>query len=410
MTESPQGMLATYFFLSYCRSAPLPGSSQESPDHLVDRFFSDLSEAVQDRASHAAVAVAGFFDQRLPPGSNLKRVITQSLSAAQVLVPLYSVGYLTNSWSGREFACFRQLKAAGRVNPVQRLAPVLWAPLAGVGDPPGLREALEFVAEPEYAANGLRHLLKNRAYHDLYAAVVSRLATRIVDIAESNPIDAVAPSHLPDIEKVRSEFSPGAPLASFSIEIAAPTAATVPEGRSPDPYGETAQSWRPFPGQELPLAEYAKQITERFDFDARVSELRTTKDTVRQRPGIIVIDPAFAATDGGRAALASLAGCPRWVLPLLVTGEPRDPSSRKLADQVRDLLREDQLPTQSARRGARGVESLDEFVSLVPVLVAEAERQYLRHRSRRVASPRPVGRRRLGQIEGPGETAVTSDP
>jgi FxsC-like protein len=399
MTENPQGMLATYFFLSYCRSAPLPGSSQESPDHLVDRFFSDLSEAVQDRASHAAVAVAGFFDQRLPPGSNLKRVITQSLSAAQVLVPLYSVAYLMNSWSGREFACFRQLKEASRVNPVQRLAPVLWAPLAGVGDPPGLREALEFVAEPEYAANGLRHLLKNRAYHDLYAAVVSRLATRIVDIAESNPIDAVAPSYLPDIEKVPSEFSPGAPLASFNIEVAAPTAATVPAGRSPDHYGDTALLWRPFSEQELPLAEYARQIIERFDFNANVSEIGITRDMTRQRPGIIVIDPAFAATETGRALLASLAGFPRWVLPLLVSGEPHDRLVRQLASQVRALLREDELPTEMARAGARGVESFDEFVALVPRLVAEAERQYLRHGKGRVPSPRSAGRPRLGQGE-----------
>ena len=43
---------------------------------------------------------------------------------------LYSVGYLTNLWSRREFACFRQLNEVRRVNPVQRLAPVLWAPLA----------------------------------------------------------------------------------------------------------------------------------------------------------------------------------------------------------------------------------------------------------------------------------------
>ena len=93
--------------------------------------------------------------------------------------------------------------------------------------------------------------------------------------------------------------------------------------------------------------------------------------------------------------LASLAGFPRWVLPLLVSGEPDDPGARQLASQVRALLREEELPTQAARRGARGVRSVDEFVSLVPVLVAEAERQYLRYGSGRVPSPRSVGRPRL---------------
>jgi FxsC-like protein len=410
MTKVQQGMLAPYFFLSYCRSAPLAGNPQENPDHLVDQFFRDLTRAVQDRASHAADVVAGFFDQRLPPGSDWKRVITQALSAAQVFVPLYSVGYLTNSLPGREFTCFGQrVREAGRLNPVRRLAPVLWAPLvAGVPDAPGLREFLDN-AEPDYAMNGLRHLLKHRSYHDLYAAEVDRLAAQIVQLAERDPIVPVAPSQVPDISEAVSAFSPSAPLTSFAIEIAAPTVATVPGDRSPDPYGDTALQWRPF-GQEFPLAHYAKQIIERFNFDAKVSEVGSTRDTTRQRPGIIVIDPAFAATEAGRAALASLAGFPRWVLPVLVSSEPHDPSARQLASEVRALLGEDELPTQWARRGARGVESFDEFVSLVPELVAEAERQYLRHRSGRVPSASPTGRPRLSRSEGPDGTSVNPGP
>jgi FxsC-like protein len=407
MMDNSQRILASYFFLSYCPMAPTAGSPRENPDHLVDQFFRDLTAAVQDRAQHAAGALAGFFDQGLPPGSDWKRVITQRLNVAQVLVPLYSVGYLTNTWSGREFACFRQLKEAGQVNPAQRLAPVLWAPLAGVAEPPDLREALDSTAMPDYAENGLRRLLKHRPYHDLYLAVLNRLATRIVDIAESNPVNPVPSSRLPDIEKVKSAFAPGTPLASFDIEIAAPTAVSVPAGRSPAAYGETALLWRPFQGQALPLAEYARQIIERFDFSAQVSEVGITRDTSKKRPGIILIDPAFAATETGRSVLASLAGLPRWVLPLLVSGEPRDPSARQFASQVRALLREDELPTQAARRGARGVESLDDFVSLVPELVAEAERQYLRYGTGRVPSPRSAGRPRLGQSRGPDGTDDT---
>src|SRR5690242_20464850 len=108
MTEKPQGMLAPYFFLSYSRSDPLAGHPQKNPDHLVERFYRDLTEAVQRRASLTAGVVSGFFDQRIPVGSNWKQSITEALSATQVFVPLYSVGYLTNSWPGREFACFRR--------------------------------------------------------------------------------------------------------------------------------------------------------------------------------------------------------------------------------------------------------------------------------------------------------------
>ena len=78
-----------------------------------------------------------------------------------------------------------------------------------------------------------------------------------------------------DIEKAPKRV-PGRvrPLPVFSIEIAAPTtAATVPASGEPDaPTARPPRTWRPFPGQELPLAEYARQIIRRFDFDARVSE------------------------------------------------------------------------------------------------------------------------------------------
>lgn len=213
--------------------------------------------------------------------------------------------------------------------------------------------------------------------------------------------------NLPGIEQVRSDFSPGSPLASFDIEIAAPTVATVPAGRCSDPYGETALLWRPFPGQELPIADYARRITEQFDFAAKVSEAGIRQDTVRRRPGIIIIDSAYAATETGRAVLASLRGLPRWVLPLLVSVRPEDPLARQLARHVRALIGEEELPTQAARRGARGVGSFDEFASLAPVLVAEAERQYLRFGGGRVSSPRLAGRPRLGQAEETDGTAVT---
>jgi FxsC-like protein len=409
MTDEPGGILAPYFFLSYARSDPLAGQPGKNPDHLVERFYRDLTEAVQRRASQAAGVASGFFDQRIPVGSDLKQSITKALSATQVFVPLYSVGYLTNSWPGREFAFFRRrVEQAGGPNPARRLVPVLWAPLAGVDEPPGLREELASGGEPDYAENGLRALLKLRSYNDLYLAVVNQIAKRIVDLAESDPIDPVEPSLVPDIETVQSEFSPDAPLAVFDIEVAAPTTADERADGSPGTYGDTALAWRPFTGQGLPLAEYARQITERFDFDPRVSEVRTAGDTARQRPGIIIIDPAFVADERRHAEFRSLAKFPRWVLPLVVLGQPRDQRTRELAAEVRAILDADELPTESARRGARGVESLAEFVAIVPLLVAEAERQYLRHRAGRVPSPRSAGRLRLGQGEGPDGTAVTS--
>jgi FxsC-like protein len=401
MTDDQRDPLAPYFFLSYARSDPLAGQPRQDPDHLVERFFRDLTAAVQDRASRAAETVSGFFDQRLPVGSDLKQSIAQALSAAQVFVPLYSVSYLANSWPGREFTCFKwRMELAGRVNAAPRLVPVLWAPLPGVSDPPGLADAPAVSAVPDYAENGLRRLLTLQPYHDLYLAVVSQIAKQIVDLAERDPVEPVEPSQVPDIETVPSAFSPDAPLAIFNIQVAAPTAGhgAVPGGGS---YGDSPLDWRPFAGQELPLVEYARQIARRFDFDARVSVARPAADPARQRPGIIIIDPAFAADERNLSTLRSLAGFPRWVLPLVVLGEPDNPRTQQLASKVRAVLKDEDLPTESARRGARGVDSLDQFRSIFPVLVAEAERQYMRHRSGRVPTPRSTGRPRLGPREEP---------
>jgi FxsC-like protein len=415
MTDQP-GMLPPYFFLSYAHSDPLAASPTEDldklvradPDQLVRKFFYDLTEAVREHASRKPGLVSGFFDQEVPVGSDWKHRLTQALSTAQVFVPLYSVGYLAMAWPGRELACFRQrVERAGFANPVRRFVPVLWAPLVGAQDPPGLHEALASSdTEPDYAENGLWALLRLRPYRQSYLAVVHRLARQIVDLAEKNPINPVALSQVPDIEKVKSEFPPAAPLAAFVIEVAAPTLAVLSEGSDPQAYGETPVQWRPFPGQELPLAEIAKQVAERFDFDPKVSEVGVAGELDDRQPGIILIDPEFIASENGRATLRKVAKrLPEWVLPLVVVSQPRSRRTKELTAGVRDILNAKALPTESARRGARGVESLDEFASLVPLLVAEAERQYVRYRSSRVPPPGPSGRLSLRRLEGADEPA-----
>ena len=285
-------------------------------------------------------------------------------------------------------------------------------------DPPtgnpdgGSYQALDSVAEPDYADNGLCALLRLRPYHDLYQDVVDRMGAQIVEIAERDPIEPVEPEKVGDIEMAPSAFPASRPLPVFFIQVAAPTTANAPDSREPEAYGDQAADWRPFVAeQELPLAEYARQITERFDFDVRVSAIGRAGDLSGRRPGIMVIDPAFIADEPGRAEFAAAAKLPRWVLPLVVVDRPNDTRTRKLADDVLDMLIEARtLPTETARRAARGVESLDAFLSIVPALVAEAGKQYLKHRNSRVLSPRPVRRPRLGSQMGPDTPAAAQDP
>ena len=385
-----------YFFLSYAHSDPLAGYPDANPDKLVGEFFGDLGDAVRRWGSLPPGFAPGFYDQEIPVASDWKVSFTRALSAAQVFVPLYSPGYFARSLPGREWECFlKRMEDMGLPDPRQRFAPVLWTPLGEAQDPgAGLAEALALGADqPGYAENGLRALLKIGWYRDSYEAVVDRLAKRIVMLAKDFPIP---PSEVQDINEMTSPFSPDSRLAVFAIQTAAPTTSTVAAGHDPSGYGEASTDWRPFPDQELPLAEYASQVAERLDFRAEISgiNVNAVPDNSAPRPGIILIDPWFVADDNGRSALESaVRELPRWVLPLLVVDKPGDSRTQKLASQVRDMLAAaGALPTDSSRRGAEGVNSLSDFVSTVRVLVAEAEKQYLRHRS---------GRYRGGQIPSP---------
>jgi hypothetical protein len=170
--------------------------------------------------------------------------------------------------------------------------------------------------------------------------------------------------------EMNSDYLPEPPLGVFTVEIAAPS------GSSAD--------WRPFPTQELPLAEYARQIVERFDFKAEVIDMAIDHDPDTSRPGIILIDPLFMTIPGGRSALeAAVAGLPRWILPMLIVDQPDDARTKDLAEQVRDILLAAGAPrSRSARQGTHGVSSLRTFSLLVRDLLFEAEKQYITNRTK----------------------------
>jgi len=171
--------------------------------------------------------------------------------------------------------------------------------------------------------------------------------------------------------EMNSSYLPEPPLGVFTVEIATP--------------GGSSADWRPFPEQELPLAEYARQIVERLDLKAEVIELTADRDLDTSRPGIVLIDPRFMTVPDGRAALeAAMAGLPKWVVPMLILDQPDDAQTADLAEQVTDILSAaGVLSARSARRGARGASSFRAFSVLVRDLVFEAEGHYISYRSSR---------------------------
>jgi FxsC-like protein len=393
-TETGRNEPGSYFYLSYAQSPPLAGTVQAEPDHWVRDFHRDLTDAVQSQASPLSGLRPGRFDQEIPSGANWKASLTDALSAAEVFVPLYSAAYFARSWPGREWACFQQrLLDAGVENPLRRFAPILWAPLPWELDPPGLRQVMKD-ADREYADNGLRALLRLQLYRRSYERVVGQIAARIVNLAENYP---VGPSEVPDIDQVQSEFRAEANGAVFAVTVAAPAISDLPANRNHSGYGTRSVDWRPYPSeQEFPLAQHAARIAEQLDLAVLTNGIEKHTDQLIANPGVILIDPWFIGNEQGRDLFQSHARrLPAWVLPLLILSPSPDARTMQLADQIRSILSEMPRPRGgAAERAIKGIGSLADFAAFMPVLAAEAERQYLRHGPVTHSVPK-VGRPRL---------------
>ena len=371
----------SYFFLSYAHFHPLAEKLIEDPavpsDEWVRTFFRDLTDAVRLSASPPLYA-PGFFDQEIAAGSDWKAVLSTALSTAEVFVPLFSPDYITKSWPGREWAVFEhRMKSAGVSDPLLRFVPVLWTPLSADQRPRGLQEALDLapaIAARAYEENGLRALLRIRPYYHLYQMIVKELAKRIVALAEKAP---VGPSAAQDIDEVDSVLAPKVSAAAFAIVVAAPASHEVPAGTECSAYGHAPRAWQPFGRDQLPLADCAKFIAERLDFAAEVFDIGKSGGAFVGKPGVLLIDPRYLVGDERLDAFRVFAReLPPWALPVIVP----DPSAAELTQRVRISLEQSMLSGSAlARRGLQGVSTLREFLNLMPFLVAQAERDYLRH-------------------------------
>lgn len=369
-------MTARYFYLSYAHSPPLAGSrlpgrpadEASPPDELVRGFFQDLSRAVDRRASADRPLTPGFIDLQVPSGPGWKDTLVQALGEAEVFVPLYSPGYLSRSWPGREWACFAQrVEAAGIADPLQRFAPVLWVPLPADGEPRGLQAALDLVpagapdgAVTVYRENGLLAMRRLNPYRKWYQMITDELARRIVRLAEH---EYLAPSPAPDIDTMESAFAAGTAVPVLALVVVAP--------------------------EDSPLAEYGQMAGEQLDFSVRVAGMEATHtDLLTRNPVLVLIDPSYLADSGTRAAFEEFAAAlPPWSVPGLGPG-PASGASHSLAKIMSSKSR-------TVRHALRGLNSMTELSALLPFLIAEAGREYLRLGPLDRPAQRPEGRPRL---------------
>jgi aminoglycoside 3-N-acetyltransferase len=393
-TQGSTELPGRYFFLSYPRLPPVPPvrgvDLTDPPDEWVRAFFRDLSAEVRRRAASQSVLRSGFLDIEVATGRHWKSGLADEIGSAEVFVPLLSPDYYRRSWPRSEWASFMQrLRDAGVAEPPRRFAPVLWVPLSAGERAPGLEDALSLAggaALAPYREYGLRALLGQPSYRRFYEEVAGELATRIVAIAEKAPL---GPSSV-QIREVAEPSSQGTGGKVFAIMV------TGGQG----PLGVARQ-----------VAEYARLAAERLGFAVRIMEFTKSAEQVGQAPGVLLVDPGAA---GGETAVADLdakiAGLSSWVLPVVVAdwmARPPAGESKVLLDKSHKSYNR---KPEIVRRALRGVSSLQEFVALMPFLVAHAEREYLRHGPIQRSAQRLAPRLRLADSGSPAELPVKENP
>jgi FxsC-like protein len=385
---------ATYFFLSYAHSAPMLEDPRLDPDKWVKVFFDDLSAEIRRRLRAPDGPQVGFFDGQLPMGADWKAALADALGAAQVFVPLYSPGYVSNSWPLGELESFRKrLKASQASEKYRHIAPVLWIPLPSWDQTAETREALELGSDlPAYGENGLRALCMLSSYRRQYQEILGRIAREIVEVAQQHPLPSSVVPTLDEMAEISRTD------AQFVVVVAAPTRAELaPEG-DPTVYTARSEQWRPFGAdQALPAASYVASTAERLGLATYITGFTEVGDVLASHPAVILIDPWILGGGAGEHDLASvLKRLPQWAIPLIVVDEDDQQTARRgnqLAARVADML------AAAGRPRAKRVGRLQEFVQVMPGLVTEARRQYLKKAP--VFPPdRPrTPRRRLGGAE-----------
>ncbi|MGH3921288.1 MAG: TIR-like protein FxsC [Pseudonocardiaceae bacterium] len=366
--EGQRARHGVYFFLSYAHSAPTSKQVRSDADPSVGVFFADLVAEVRARARPAEGMEIGFFDQQIPPGTDIKAQLSDALGRAEVFVPLYSPGYFAKSWPMREQLAFQgRLRAASATTPDRHIVPVLWTPLLSWEQPPAMATTLNIRADDsDYGENGLRALCMLTSYRRSYQLVLDMLADEIVKVAERSPL---GPSTAPDLDDVPD---PVPSNAGFVVAMLSPEDSVLLGSNAVG--GRTNASWWTYAGRRIPLvAEHAGNMAERVGLKTSVGNFTEFESLFDQTPAIVFVDPWIVVSRGPDFLASIFAGLPKWVIPLVLDGQRGDPSvDPAMAEEaVKALGSALQVPINR-------VNSMDQLDEILPTLVARARRTYLR--------------------------------
>jgi FxsC-like protein len=300
------------FFLSYAHSHWGDPAEQRDPDHWVRKFYGHLCTEIESLANIPPGQDPGFIDRRLRIGDLWPYELASRLSRCSVFVPLYSARYFRREDCGREWSVIRRrqdmhVSATSRFPNI--VIPVLWQPVRLEDIPPWARD-IQYSHEslgPAYHAHGLESMLRLRDQHDAYLSAVRTIAQRIVEVARRP--DRLHPlSDVPRFQSLPNTFGTeegpdqGSPRIRITVAALRKDGA-LPQGRTGDWYGETAQEWRPYrddprsEGCDTPVAWRAADVAQRRDFEVVVTELTGHSEELKPNraapsaPTVLLVDP-----------------------------------------------------------------------------------------------------------------------
>jgi len=415
-----------YFFLSYAHT-PSWGPGGGDPDHWVRVLFGDLCDHIMALTDLPAGATAGFMDREMGSGDGWPEKLSENLATCRVFVPLFSPRYFTSEMCGREWFAFNERVLRARATgsgSVPAIVPALWTHVPYDQLPDSVRHIhVDHAAfGSRYEAHGFYGLIKLSRLRDEYEEMVLRLAQRIVRVAHDSPLPVGRPR---SYERTPSAFKPrgGAPRR-IHLTVAAPTRDSVPEHRDARPYGENAQEWNPYHSESVrPLTHVAEDLIRSLDYritvssldDEDIGSLRPSDEATDavlldvlddkdppERPGILLVDCwALADADRRRRLKAFDKSARPWVGAVVPWNRADlqchgDEGRRLTAELERTLPRIlDRGRRTNSRTAVSGVPTLQAFTDVLPAVVAQTTRQFLKHSVAHPPPGPPVPRPRL---------------
>ncbi|MCX5197619.1 TIR-like protein FxsC [Streptomyces sp. NBC_00249] len=391
-----------YFFLSYAHT-PRFGAGGPDPDMWVERLFRDLCSHVMALTDLPAGSEAGFMDREIRSGEGWSERLGAALATCRVFVPLFSPRYFASEMCGREWFAFAQRAihhgAVSNRN-AEAIVPALWVPVPP-SQLPGPAERLQFnhnTFGDRYVTDGLYGLIKLRGYAEQYERAVYELAKRIVRVAETVRLDPVRPV---DYRVVPSAFGPaggraglggqgGAPARTLHVTVAAASRHDLPEGRSPEYYGESALDWNPYhPVSQRPVAYVAEELVKNLNYQTSMSSFddeagHFDSKQPPTRPEILIVDRWAVEDEQRRRRLAAFDQESRPWINVVVPWNRYDHQSKAKEDELARRL-EETLPVKmgqgraACRAAANGVASMETLGQILPQVVEAAAQQFLRH-------------------------------